>query len=102
MNWLEYIKPYTKRIVIDKQNKKILLVHPHFKPGKYHLKLLLKLIKQNQFTSYQVNCVGFISLKGALILKMIERYLNKLDNVDTVKLTVNISTAIYGLNIKFK
>lgn len=99
--WLEYIKPYTKRTIINSKNKLITLIHPHFKPGKSHLRTLLKLIKQNQFTHYRVECVGFVSIKGALILKMIERVLKKYNNVRDIKLKINLETSIYNLTIQF-
>lgn len=100
--WLELIKPYTKRTIINNKNKHITLIHPHFQPGTSNLRALLKAIKHNQFTSYQVECVGFMSIKGALILKMIERTLKKYNNIQFVKSNINLESGIYELTIKFK
>lgn len=100
--WLDLIKPYTKRTIINNKNKTITLVHPHFQSGTIHLRKLLKSIKHNQFTSYQVECVGFMSIKGALIIKMIERTLKKYDNIEFVKSNINIESGIYELTIKFR
>lgn len=102
MNWLETIKPFTKRTIINTKDKKILLVHPHFQPGPQQLRNLLKLIKQNPYSTYKVDCVGFASIKGILILKMIQRYLNKLSIVDSTDLKTNIESSIYTLKVKFK
>lgn len=102
MTWLNDLKPYTKRIIINKQDRKILLVHPHFKQGTLTFRQLLKKLRSNPYNGYTIEACGFASIKGILILKMIERYLNKLDNVSSVKLNVSISTAVYNLQVNFK
>lgn len=102
MSWIDEIKPYTKRIYIDHSKKHIMLVHPHFNPGKRSFINLLHSIKQDvKYNGYTVECVGFASIKGMLILKSIERFLNRLNSVRSVSLNANVSTALYDLKVEF-
>ena len=48
-DWIELIRPYTKRIVMNKHEKKIVLVHPHFQTGKQGYKSLIKALVNNKY-----------------------------------------------------
>lgn len=101
-DWIDDLKPYTKFIKIDPKNKQITLIHPHWKAGQFTFRQFLKHLKQNKYNGFNVSATGFISIKGIVILKMIERYLNKLDIVESAKASPSISSAMYGLEVKFK
>lgn len=100
--WLEEILPYTKRIIHNKKEKRITLVHPHFNQGPSNYKRLIRALSFNIHFSYLVECVGFASIKGMIILDRIVNHLNRLDNVDYVKFNHNIEAGMYNLQIKFK
>ena len=100
--WLDEILPYTKRIIFNKKEKRITLVHPHFNQGMFNYKRLIKSLALNTHLSYLVECVGFASIKGMIILDKIVNHLNKLDNVEYVKFNHSIESGIYNLQIKFK
>ena len=57
--WLDEILPYTKRIIFNKQEERITLVHPHFNQGPFNYKRLIKSLALNTHLSYLVECVGF-------------------------------------------
>lgn len=99
--WLNEILPYTKRIIYNKQEKRITLVHPHFNQGPFNYKRLIKSLSLNTHLSYLVECVGFASIKGMIILNRIVKHLKKLDNVEYVKFNHNIESGMYNLQIKF-
>ena len=100
--WLDEILPYTKRIIFNKKEKRITLVHPHFNQGIFNYKRLIKSLAHNTHLSYLVECVGFASIKGMIILDKIVNHLNKFDNVEFVKFNHNIESGMYNLQIKFK
>lgn len=100
--WLKEISPYTKRIILNKKEKRITLVHPHFNQGSSNYKRLIKTLSFNIHFSYLVECVGFASIKGMIILERIVKHLQRLDNVEYVKFNHNIESGIYNLQIKFK
>lgn len=101
--WLELIKPYTKRIIINQKEKRITLVHPHFDRGPKHYKqLITTLIHNNSHHSYLVECVGFASIYGFNILDRIFKHLLHSPNIDYVHLDTNIKLGTYHLKVKFK
>jgi len=103
MNWLEFIKPYTKRILINNVEKTITLVHPHFNKGQDNYRTLLKLLSQkNIYSQYTVECIGFASIKGFIILEHIEEHLKKSKNIEGVNLNSNLFNSTYNLQFKFK
>ena len=101
--WLDLIQPYTKKIIINKEEKSILLVHPHFDRGTTNYKkLILALINSHSFPSYSVECVGFASIYGFNILYRIYKHLINSKNIDYVHLDTNIERQTYHLKFKFK
>lgn len=102
MDWINLIKPYTKRTIINHKDKSILLVHPHFEPGIKGYKMFLRSLKQNKYSGYRVEAVGFASIKGLLIIKSIEKYLKKFAIVEEINIRTDISSAIYRIRLKLK
>ena len=101
--WLDLIQPFTKKIIINKKEKFILLVHPHFDRGTTNYKKLIHaLINSHSFPSYSVECVGFASIYGFNILDRIYKHLINSKNIDHVHLDTNIMTGTYRLYFKFK
>lgn len=101
-DWLNHIRPYTSRILINHSKRLITLVHPHFQPGLFTFRLFLHSIKSsNNYSGYTVQAIGYTSLKGICILQTIKRYLDKLDNIEYVRLQASLEEALYTLQVKF-
>lgn len=100
--WLEIIKPYTKRTVVNSKNKTIFLLHPHFEEGFHGYRALIKGLKNNIHNGYSVECSGFATIKGYIILKKIYDHLIRFNNINDIHLNISRSLDTYTLKIKFK
>lgn len=103
MSWIDLIKPFTNKIIIQPDKKSILLVHPHFtsNKSKADFKKLLLALKQNEFRDTTVECIGSMNLKGLLILNSIKKYLLKHNLASSVDLNFSIENALYNMKVKF-
>ncbi len=102
IDWIELIRPYTKHIVIDKQKRGILLVHPHFQKGKAGYRNLLKAIVNNKYHNYKVTATGFVSLRGLIIIKTLVNHLQKLKVIDNYSLSHHLPSPVYTLTVILK
>lgn len=102
IDWIELIKPYTKHIVIDKQKRGILLVHPHFQKGKVGYRNLLKAIVNNKYHNYKVTATGFVSLRGLIIIKTLVNHLQKLKVIEKYSLSHSLPNPLYTLVVTLK
>lgn len=101
-DWIELIRPYTKHIVIDKQKRGILLIHPHFQKGKTGYKELIKALINNQYHDYNVQATGFASLRGLIIIKTLVNHLQKLKVIDNYSLSHHLPSPVYTLTVILK
>ena len=103
-DWIDILKPNTANIRIDRKQKYILLIHPHWSKDKDKsiYRQLLKAIKQNPFKSYTVSAIGFMSVDGLIILNRLQNFIDKLPDVETTELKHNIHQGMYTLIVKFK
>lgn len=101
-DWIELIRPYTKHIVIDKQKRGILLIHPHFQKGKTGYKELIKALINNQYHNYNVQATGFASLRGLIIIKTLVNHLQKLKVIDNYSLSHHLPSPVYTLTVILK
>lgn len=101
-DWIELIRPYTKHIVIDKQKRGILLVHPHFQKGKVGYRNLLKAIVNNKYHNYKVTATGFVSLRGLIIIKTLVNHLQKLKVIEKYSLSHSLPNPLYTLVVTLK
>lgn len=102
IDWIELIRPYTKHIVIDKQKRGILLVHPHFQKGKVGYRNLLKAIVNNKYHNYKVTATGFVSLRGLIIIKTLVNHLQKLKVIEKYSLSHSLPNPLYTLVVTLK
>lgn len=104
MDWIDIIKPYTKKITIDSEHKTIYLVHPHWSKLKdvNQYRKLLKAVKHNKYIGYSVQALGFVSIEGIYIVDRLIKYIDKLDNVKNTKLEVNKHLFTYSFIVNFK
>lgn len=100
IDWLTIIKPYTAKIVIN--NNYILLIHPHFSRGKDKKRFiaLLKALKNNKYHNTTVECTGFATIKGMIIINSIKNYLLKHNIASDVDISSSLYTGLYRLKVK--
>lgn len=102
IDWIELIRPYTKHIVIDKQKRGILLIHPHFQKGKTGYKELIKALINNQYHNYNVQATGFASVRGLVIIRAIMKHLEKQQVISSFKLIHSLPSPLYTVTTKLK
>lgn len=100
--WLDLIKDTTKYIVTNTKEKRLTLIHPHFKTGKRYYKELIRTLENNDYHGYRVEIIGFASLKGLLILNRLMKHLHKLDIVSYYNIECNFPNPIYTINLTLK
>lgn len=100
IDWLDIIKPYTAKIKIT--NNYILLIHPHFARGKDKKRYiaLLKALKHNKYHNTTVECTGFATIQGMIIINSIKSYLLKHNIASDVDIGSSLYTGLYRLKIK--
>lgn len=101
MNWIELIKPYTKTIDVNQQTKTIILVHPHFQTGKQGFRLFLKALRNNSYKGYKVTVLGYLSLKGKVILLAIINYLQRYNLIYSCSFKNRFPSPLYSLEVQF-
>lgn len=101
-DWIDLIKPYTKHIVMNKHEKKIILVHPHFQTGKQGYKSLIKALVNNKYNGYEVTATGFVSLKGLIIIRTLMKHLQKLKVIEKYSLSHSLPSPLYTLVVTLK
>lgn len=103
-DWIDILKPNTANIRIDRKQKYILLIHPHWSKDKSIglFRQLLKAVKNNSYYGYEVEATGFISLEGLIIASRMQDYFNRLSNVEYTKFNHNFNQGTYSLIVKFK
>lgn len=101
-DWIELIRPYTKHIVIDKQKRDILLIHPHFQKGKTGYKRLIKALVNNKYNGYKVTAMGFVSLRGLIIIRTLMKHLQKLKVIEKYSLSHSLPNPLYTLVVTLK
>jgi hypothetical protein len=101
-DWIELIRPYTKHIVIDKQKRGILLIHPHFQKGKTGYKSLIKALVNNKYNGYEVTATGFVSLRGLIIIRTLMKHLQKLKVIEKYSLSHSLPNPLYTLVVTLK
>ena len=100
IDWLDIIKPYTAKMAIYKDY--ILLLHPHFSRGKDKKRFvaLLKALKNNKYHNTTVECTGFATIKGMIIINSIKNYLLKHNIASDVDIGSSLYTGLYRLKVR--
>lgn len=93
------------KLVSDNHIMKYCIIsHPHWKQGKSGYKAFIKAmkdtIKQSSGYTFMVN--GYCNFKGIQLLYLIQKHLNKMNEVDETKLKFYDELSNYSLTIRVK